>query len=1081
VYRQSLVVWTKLTPPRLHSRILQRPRLTQRLLEALDYRLTVVQAGAGYGKSTALAALADTEYPLVWYQMDTEDSDPLVLLQHLVHGFRRALPDLSEAPLALLEVWEGIGGDPPWEAVVDALMSELAAAGNEPILLVLDDFSSEEDRPLRIVDRLIGRRPPNLCTIISTRSTPQLPTLVNWRVRGDVLEIKQEELAFTLDEISSLFHDICDISPAPEDVEGLAAETEGWAIALQLVLQGLQSGAVATLPQALKRVSSSTQDLSAYLAQEVLEQQPADVQKFLLVTATLRELTAPVCDCLRNMDDSEQILNYLLEEGLFISDLGGGHLRYHHLFRDFLCQQLTPELLKSGHRNSATCCEQHGEQEEAIFHLLAASAFEEAASILDQLGQDMLRVGRFDTLTGWISALPVDVIEQHPILFVYLGDIARLHSRFEEALGWYRQAEERWRAQGDLRGVGRTLRGQARVYLDTVNPSQAEDLLMEALRLSDGQEDRETRARLMDLMAENWLNQGQAEEAERCRTQARDLREEGPGEADLPARVLLRTGRLDEARRLLERQAVIERREPVPQPRSHRETLLLLSLILTFQGRAEEAYQCAVEGIERGQALDSPFITAVSYMRQGHAWLIRDHPERFKEACRCFDAAITLSDSLEVPRLKVEAYWGLCRAHGFRREIDSAQQVADMGIELGQGVGDEWIVALIRFTIGAGYALDRQYDIALDWLTQAGTAYQECSDTFGQALVRLWQCLIWSETGYSARLERGLADLLWLVSEHGYDFLFTRKALLGPPDPRRLVPLLLKARDSGIQGGYVGNILSQLGLAEVETHPGYQLRVQTLGQFRVWRGEEEVTLQEWRREKAKQLFQLMLTKRHSLLDRDQIMETLWPELDPETARRDFQVALSTLYRVLEPDRSRREPSAYVIRDGTLYGLRPGADLWLDTEHFERLVAEGDRAFKTNPEVALGRYREATGLFQGEYLQDCLYEEWASEERERMLTLYLRTADRLARILIDREMWEEAVEICQSILARDDCWEQAYRLMMTAYISLGNRAQALRTYQRCLESLKRELDIEPAAATVSLYESIVEDPQNNSSK
>lgn len=78
MYRERLVVRTKLTPPRLHKQTLHRPRLTERLLKALDYRLTVVQAGAGYGKSTALAALAEGEHPFAWYHLADEDADPLL-------------------------------------------------------------------------------------------------------------------------------------------------------------------------------------------------------------------------------------------------------------------------------------------------------------------------------------------------------------------------------------------------------------------------------------------------------------------------------------------------------------------------------------------------------------------------------------------------------------------------------------------------------------------------------------------------------------------------------------------------------------------------------------------------------------------------------------------------------------------------------------------------------------------------------------------------------------------------------------------------------------------------------------------
>ena len=1070
MYRESLIVRTKLTPPRLHKRTLHRPRLTHRLLEALDYRLAIVQAGAGYGKSTALATLAQGERPLAWYHLSVEDTDPLVFLLHLLYSFRTVLPRLTETPLALLEAWEGSGKDLPWAAVVDALVNELSGQTNGPVFLVLDDFDfmSEAADSLHILNRLIGRAPPDLHVILSSRYPPRLPTLITWKVKGEVMEVGQKELAFTPQEIASLFHDQYALTLTPKEVDRLAAETEGWAIALQLVWQGLQSGAVSTLSQALERLSGPFENLFAYLSHQVLEQQPPDVQEFLLVTAVLREMSVSVCDCLRSANDSAQTLRYLLESGLFAVDLGDGHVRYQALFRDFLCHRLTPQAAQAAHRRAAECWQQHGEPEEAIYHLLTANAFEQAACILDHLGRDMVREGRLDTLSGWIGDLPPDVIGHHPPLLVYLGDAARLHSRFDEALGWYRQAEEKSRARGDARGIGQTLRGQARVYLDTVNPSQAEHLLQEALRLADGQEDRESRARLLELLAENQLNLGRLEEAEQLGAQVRELREEGPGKAELAVRVLLRTGQLDQARRLLQKRAEVEQQEPILRPRAHRETLLLLSLILSFQGEGEQAYRYAVQGTERGQTLDSPFVTAVGYMRQGHAWLLRETARGYDEACRCFREAITLGDTLAVPRLKVEAFWGLCRAHGFQGEIELAEQAAEQGIEIARKAGDEWIAAITGVSMGAGYALARRHDDATGWLTQAGTVFRECGDTFGEAVARLWQCLVWQEMGDTARLEHGVSELLRLVREHAYTYLFSHKTLLGPPDPRRSVPLLLFARDASRRQAYAQNVLARMGLERLELHPGYRLRVQTLGSFCVWRGARKIALQEWRREKARQLFQLMLTHRHKMMDRDQIIEMLWPALAPEPARRDFKVALSTLFRVLEPERKRGAPSAYVLRDGSLYGLRPGADLCLDAEQFEHLVAEGDRYL--DPETKIDRYRQALALCPGEYLQECLYDDWCSEERERLLTTYLRTADRLARALAEREQWEEAITICRSILARDDCWERAYRLMMTAYVRLGDHAQALRTYQSCVERLA-ELGVEPSGATVQLSESI----------
>lgn len=1074
MYRKTPVIRTKLTPPRLNRRILPRPRLTARLLEALDYRLTIVQAGMGYGKSTALAALAGSGHPLVWYHLGVEDADPLIFLLHLLQGFHTVFPNLTQAPLVVLEDLES-GADLPWAAFVDLLISELAETLSTPTLLVLDDVHILRDTPqlLAILDRFIQHAPATLHVILSSRYPLPLPSLLSWQVRGEVLEIGQAELAFTAEEIATLFQEQYGLALRPAEATALAAETEGWPIAVQLVWQRLRSGAVAAVPEALDRLPGSADQLFAYLAQEILAQQPADIRQFLVETSVLQEMTATLCDCVRQANDSATVLHTLLDNNLFVVDLGGGYLRYHHLFREFLYQQQRPHERRAAHYRAAVCCRQQENPEEALYHLLAAAAYEDAAAELERLAPDLVRAGRLDTLGSWLEALPPALLDAHPRLLTYLGDIARLRSRFDEALGWYRQAEQRARLLGDQGGAGLALRGQARVYLDTVNPSQAESVLQEALRLSDGQEDRESRARLLELMAENRLNSGRPEEARQLQAQAQALREEGPSEADLSVRVMLRTGQLEQARSLLEKRLEVEQQVPVWRPRAHRETLLLLSLIIAFQGEAELAHRYAIEGTERGRALQSPFVTAVGYMRQGHAWLLRGLPEGYEEACRCYRETIKLGDTLAVPRLKVEAYWGLCRAHGFHGALDAAEQAAEQGLALAEAAGDTWIAALIRLSLGAAYTLAHRSPQAAERLARAWTDFYGCGDVYGQTVTRLWQALLWLESDDRDRLERAFDDFQRLTAEYHYDFLFTRRTLQGPPDPRRLVPLLIYARNTGKHRAYAESLLAQLGLSGVEFHPGYQLRVQTLGAFRVWRGTEEIAAPEWRRENARQLFQVLLTRRSQLLDRDQITELLWPDQDPETMLRNFKVALSTLSKVLEPQHKANAPSAYITRDGTLYGLRPGADLWLDVAEFERLVSEGDRLLNRDPLAAQQRYQQALALYQGEYLQEYLYADWLTEERERLLALYLRTADRVAHALLAQHRWAEAIALGESILARDDCWEQAYQVLMRAYSQLGNRPQALRTYQRCVERLRDELGVSPSAATLQLYQSINE--------
>jgi DNA-binding SARP family transcriptional activator len=263
-------------------------------------------------------------------------------------------------------------------------------------------------------------------------------------------------------------------------------------------------------------------------------------------------------------------------------------------------------------------------------------------------------------------------------------------------------------------------------------------------------------------------------------------------------------------------------------------------------------------------------------------------------------------------------------------------------------------------------------------------------------------------------------------------------------------------------------------LPDIKVHPGYELRVQTLGTFRVWRGVREIEPREWQRDKARQLFQLLLAQRGRWLQREEIVERLWPALSPEAAARDFKVALNALNKAIEPARAADASFAFIVREGSAYRLRPEADVWLDTLAFEQASETGLRLTESGSlDEGIRRLQDALNLYRGDYLPDALYEDWASGERERLLSLYLRAADRLAGLLVERDQFDEALKVCQSILDRDACWERAYRLMMSAHARQGNRTQAFRVYQRCVTTLHDELGVEPSSATASLFERIAQ--------
>ena len=242
------------------------------------------------------------------------------------------------------------------------------------------------------------------------------------------------------------------------------------------------------------------------------------------------------------------------------------------------------------------------------------------------------------------------------------------------------QAERIWRARGDAAGVSRALHGQASVYLDTVRPVQAESLLQEALGLAEGIANREARARLLELLAENKLNIGKPADAEVLRAEAQALRDAGPAEDVLSLRVKLRTGQLAEARRLLEARAESERRAARAGQVARRAPTARPCCCSHSSARS----RAGPNQQWRSPARASPWASAwppLSWRRWATCgWDTRGSCDRCSyssspaaddwtqpraEAIRCYETAIALGDQLDVRRTRAEAMWGLTRAYGF--------------------------------------------------------------------------------------------------------------------------------------------------------------------------------------------------------------------------------------------------------------------------------------------------------------------------------------------------------------------------------------------------------------------------------
>ena len=245
-----------------------------------------------------------------------------------------------------------------------------------------------------------------------------------------------------------------------------------------------------------------------------------------------------------------------------------------------------------------------------------------------------------------------------------------------------------------------------------------------------------------------------------------------------------------------------------------------------------------------------------------------------------------------------------------------------------------------------------------------------------------------------------------------------------------------------------------------------RLEIFMLGAFRLVIDGTPVEERLWTRRKSKTLVKLLALQPNHQLHREQLIEYLWPEQEPEAAINNLHKTIHAARRALEPGLKAGADSQFIITQDQLVLLRAPGELTVDVEEFE---LRAGAALKLN-EPADGE--SALGLYGGDLLAEDLYEDWAAVRREKLRMLHEQLLQHLAQLYKFRGDYRLSIERHNLLLAANPSNEEAHRNLMRLYAATGNRHQAMQQYQLCRDALRRELDADPEPATVKLYERIV---------
>ena len=472
---------TKLYAPPARADRVPRPRLTTRLQRSLQHKLLLLSAPAGSGKTTALsewvATENNTQAAIAWVSLDAGDNDPVRFIMYLIAALQTVQAGAGGMALALLEAPH----PPEVEAVLTTLINELRDTPND-LALVLDDAHVLTAPDVQhVLAFLIDHLPPHIHLIIASRT--ELPLgLAKLRARNQVLEMHASDLRFTPEETGTFFKQIMGVELAPEDIETLSASTEGWAAGLQLAALSLRGDR--DISQRIRTFTGNDRYILDFLVTEVLQQQPADLQAFLLETSILQRFNAPLCSTLTNRADAQSVLEQLEQANLFIVPLDNvrGWYRYHHLFAELLRDQLRctqPDRINVLHGRACGWYAAHGFTREAIHHALAAQNFDKALELIRPIAPQMIARNENAALADWFSVVPGEQLLRDPSLAVKYVWALIGTARRSEANTWLEQIEQ---AAGNLldEARGEVRAAQASLAIQDARFAPAIDLLDEA-------------------------------------------------------------------------------------------------------------------------------------------------------------------------------------------------------------------------------------------------------------------------------------------------------------------------------------------------------------------------------------------------------------------------------------------------------------------------------------------------------------------------------------------------------------------------------------------------------------------------
>ena len=1083
--------------------IIRRSRLDPLVKTIKDKKLTLITAGPGYGKTTIAAeAVNRLNLETVWYRIDPSDNDFPTFLSYLETGIQSCCPQYEKQFVKDQELLKNKDIEP----LAIGFLAEFEKRISNDLYIALDDYQVIGDnRSINLfLQSILDHFTPHLHLIIVSRSIPMLRFS---RLMADrqMAWISADDLCFTAAETGLLFKRLLDISLNEKQTEKILVQTKGWVSGMILFSAAFKTKYRSEPDRALRYFKGTQRHIFKYLEENVYLSIPEEIRQFLLETASLDHLDVRLCNRLLAIDHSKRILTQLEDRHLFIFSIDDNrdHFHCHPLFREFLLAKMEIEFSRNQiqilHSDLARLHEIDGDHQTALRHHILSGNIEGASKLLDHLARPIIKQGQPKVLAVLLSSIPDPKMNDEPWFQYLKAGHLKLSNRPHMAAKIFKMVLERFCAMKNKNGECFCRMELADHYMSSgdLEKSEAEYRNILDLKKLDA---------YMTIVVMGYLTRvltlsRKISEANKVIKKASVLLAAIEDEASLKKAngwVLAAQGFryafcADYHKALEFGEQALHQAKPDINFRTLFSSDFLISYSCFYLGLFSKGTTAAARGIRQdesphdfdgtkdflhllyarnrlemaeisnqevlslqkeGKKILQVFKTASFPVGVVHACLVI-YKACFKQrnmtqAEACLRKGIDALEGSDLPQLRNELKVFLANLLFFHRGSDHNKEAMIL-IKAAEEklVYSAWHMFQISMIYARYYWEHKHMETCFDYIV------------------------------HSLKLCRRKNFEIWLLKEKDW-----------------IIPLLIRLYAMKSMRDYLETIFIKLDkhmqspLAELQNSkrpdikkavaqisellpekPVPAISAAFLGPFRLYVGLEEIPESRWKSKKARTLMKYLLSMRDKgFLDKEILMELLWPNEDPQKSARRFHVALAALRKVLEPSITKGVKSSYIKRSGASYRVDIGKDGQIDIELFKSAVKRAQGLKDSHESLRL--YKKAESLYKGDFLQEDPYDQWCGDEREKYRQHYLFAVKKIIDYHERNQDYTTCISYAERYLKAEPFSETTLRDLMKYYALSGNKPMIIRIYERFKSSIQQELDCDPSHETETLYAQLV---------